>query len=124
MKHTTRDRAPGTGLSFQQPITLTGLHACPSPAPPAHTPPPPTHAAPTTAPPITHLGHEGPLEACGEAGAAAAADAAGLDLRDDPLGAFANQVGSAVPVSPLLSTLQKGVVPAGEVATGAAGSEG
>ena len=45
------------------------------------------------------LGHEGPFEAGGEAGAAAPAQAGGLDLVDDSVPALGQDVLGAVPVA-------------------------
>ncbi len=56
------------------------------------------------------LGHEGPLQACGEARAATAAQAGVLDLLAEPLGLHGQHLGGAVPDAALLRPLQTPVV--------------
>ena len=61
------------------------------------------------------LGHEGPLQAGVEAGAAAAAQAGGLDLVADPLRRLRQHVGRAVPDAALPRRFQPEVLQAVEV---------
>ncbi len=50
-------------------------------------------------PAVRRLRHEGPLQAGGKAGAAAASQATGLDLVDDPLAALEDDLLRFVPVA-------------------------
>ena len=62
-----------------------------------------------------HLGHERPLEPGQKPGAAPPADAALLDLVDDPLRALGDDVRRPVPVAALEGAREEGVVPAGQI---------
>ena len=66
-------------------------------------------------PTVGLLGHEGPLEAGGEAGAAAAAEAGVLDLLDDPVGSLPHDLLGHLVVSALEGILEAPVLLAVEV---------
>ncbi len=65
--------------------------------------------------PVAFLGHEGPLHAGGEAGAATAAQARGLHLVDDPVAALFQDRLGVVPVAARAGTGQAPVLQAVQV---------
>jgi hypothetical protein len=61
------------------------------------------------------LGHERPFETGRKTGAAAAAQAGGLHLFDDPVAALGEQILGAIPIAPGLRALQAEVMDAVEI---------